>query len=134
MHAPPRRTLDLDLLPAPLAIVRLPPASPIPEWTIGAQSFLSMTRTPEELSIVTDVAAIPVALVTGPSYLAFRVRGPLSHDLVGIFAALAGPLAVAGIPVFPIATYDTDYILVREPDADAASRVLQAEGHRVAGA
>jgi hypothetical protein len=123
--------LDLDLLPAPLAIVRLSPASPIPEWAAVAESFLSMTRTPEELSIVTDVGAIPAALLTGPSYLAFRVRGPLSHDLVGIFAALAEPLAAAGIPVFPIATYDTDYLLVREQDAYSAASALEAEGHRI---
>lgn len=112
-------------------MILLPPASPVPDWTAGARSFLSITRTPDELSIVADLAAVPPELRPHSGLLALRVRGPLQLDLVGIFAALAGPLAAAGIPVFPIATHNTDYLLVPEIDAGAAAAALAAAGHEV---
>ena len=49
-----------------------------------------------------------------------------------MLSALATPLANAGIPIFAISTYDTDYVLVREPQLDAALAALRAAGHTVA--
>ena len=49
--------LTLDLLPEPLALLRLPAGAAVPGWTVGAQQFLSITRTPTELSLVADAAA-----------------------------------------------------------------------------
>ena len=123
--------LRLDLLPTPLAVLRLPAGSPIPEWTAAVRDFLSVTRTPGELSIVADAAVVPTVTATDGAYLAFRVQGPLPLDLVGVFAALAGPLADAAVPIFPIATYDTDYLLVKTTDAPRASQVLRDAGHQV---
>jgi hypothetical protein len=37
------------------------------------------------------------------------------------------------VPVLAIATYDTDYLLVRTADLGAASMALRAAGHRVSG-
>ena len=123
--------MELDLLASPLAIIRLAPSELMPEWTAAARVFLSVTRTAHELSIVADVTAVPTALQTAVTYRAFRVRGPLQHNLVGVFSALATPLALAGIPIFPIATFDTDYLLVGVPDIDAAVHALSAAGHHV---
>ena len=131
MSGAPNAVLALDLLPTPLAIVRLEPTAAIPDWTAGAVSLLSVTRTPAELSIVIDVAALPVALHPGVAHVALRVRGPLPLDLVGVFAVLATPLAAARIPIFPLATFDTDYLLVREIDVENAILALSAAGHRV---
>ncbi|HSC46949.1 MAG TPA: ACT domain-containing protein, partial [Gammaproteobacteria bacterium] len=57
---------------------------------------------------------------------AFKVQGPLDFSLTGVIASLVQPLAEAKISVFTIATYDTDYILVQEPDLAAAQRQLAA--------
>jgi uncharacterized protein len=46
------------------------------------------------------------------------VRGKLEFDQTGIAAALTAPLAEAKVPVLMIATYDTDYLFVREADLD----------------
>ena len=124
-------SLQLSLLPMRLAIVPLPPGTPVPEWTRSSKAFLSVTRTPTELSIVAEVASLPAGSRPATTYLAFRVRGPLPLDLVGVLAALATPLAEAGIPIFSIATHHTDYILIRERDAEAASRALTESGHRI---
>ena len=66
----------------------------------------------------------------GP-WRAFMVQGPLVMTLIGVVASLANPLADVGISIFAISTYDTDYVLVHEPDLDAAIDALTAAGHTV---
>jgi hypothetical protein len=58
-----------------------------------------------------------------------KVRGPLDFSLTGIISSLASPLVEAGISIFAISTYDTDYVLVREEDLDRARKVLTESGH-----
>jgi hypothetical protein len=55
----------------------------------------------------------------------------MALDLVGVMARLATPLAEAKVPIFPIATYDTDYILVHRDHLSAANAALMAAGHRL---
>jgi hypothetical protein len=62
------------------------------------------------------------------------VAGPVDFGLTGVAAALTTPLAGAGIPVLLIATYETDYLLVRRVDLQRAVAALSAAGHRVSGA
>jgi hypothetical protein len=64
-------------------------------------------------------------------YRAVRVRGPLPLDLIGIVAAIADPLAEAGLSIFAISTYDTDYVLVKARELEEALRVLRLAGHRI---
>lgn len=124
-------SLQLDLLPEPLGLLRLGSHEPVPDWAATAQHFLCVTRTPGELSIVADAAVMPPTLPPEQIYRAFRVRGPLPLQLVGILAALTAPLAAAQVPIFPIATYDTDYLLVRVDDVSRARQALVAAGHQV---
>jgi hypothetical protein len=124
-------SLPLHALPAPLALCRLSSSDAIPEWTARARTFLTISRTPTELSIIADQSAVPVDVDAQRGYRALRVEGPLPLDLIGIFAAIAAPLAAANVPIFPIATYDTDYVLVAESHLERAVRALEAAGHRV---
>ena len=64
-------------------------------------------------------------------YRALRVRGPLPLNLIGVLAAIAEPLAQAGISIFAISTFDTDYVLVKARDLEGAVAVLERAGHRV---
>ena len=123
--------LRLELLTEPLALVQLPAGAPVPAWVAGSRHFTSITRTPDELSIVVDAAAIPETIAAQRDFRAFRVQGPLPLHLVGVIAALARPLAGAGIAIFPIATYGTDYLLVRAAEVSQARRVLIDAGHTV---
>ena len=59
------------------------------------------------------------------------VQGPLPFDQVGVLASLARPLAEAGVSIFAISTYDTDYLLVRKIELEAAIASLRSAGHRV---
>jgi hypothetical protein len=132
-----RAPLDLVFEATPLAVVRLAADAPLPAWVRLDAPFASVTRTRDELSIVVPAeqaaAAGPAARVEGP-FVAFRVRGVLDFAQVGVIEALAGPLAAAGIPIFVLATFDTDRVLVAAAAAGAARAALEAAGHRVADA
>ena len=47
-------SLPLSALAAPLALCRLPASNAVPAWTGFARTFLTISRTPTELSIVAD--------------------------------------------------------------------------------
>ena len=68
-----------------------------------------------------------------PGWRALAVAGPLDFGLTGILASLASPLAAAGVSIFAISTYDTDYVLVREQALAVAIDALRAAGHDVRG-
>ena len=44
---------------------------------------------------------------------------------VGVLAVLIAPLAEAGISVFPVSTFDTDYLLVKANDLGKTMAVLR---------
>lgn len=113
----------------PLTICRLAPDATIPAWAAGAAGFVSITRTPGELSIVCPAGLPPSETQQESGWLAFRVAGPLDFDLTGILASLVGPLADAGISVFSLSTFGTDYVLVKADRAAAAVTALEAAGH-----
>jgi hypothetical protein len=124
-------TLDLDLLADPVALCQLSPHSSLPGWIADATQFLTVSRTPTELSIAADERAVPTDLVAKRGYRALRVRGPLAFELTGIMASLAVPLARAGVSIFPIATVETDYVLVHDRDLARAVAALERAGHAV---
>ena len=55
----------------------------------------------------------------------------MALSLTGILSSLATPLAQAGISVFAVSTYDTDYLMVKEKDVESAILVLSQEAHQV---
>lgn len=123
----------LTVLGDHFALCRLPADADVPAWVAHATAFLTVSRTPTELSIVADERAVPTELDAQRGYRALRVDGPLPLEIVGVLAALATPLAAAGVPIFPIATYDTDYLFVPGVELERAAAVLVAAGHRVLG-
>jgi uncharacterized protein len=74
---------------------------------------------------------VPEGSEASRGWRALEVHGPLDHTATGILASIATPLAEAGVPLFPLATFDTDYVLVRQQDLDTATEALAAAGHRV---
>jgi len=94
-------------------------------------AFVSVTRTPTELSVVSAFDAVPAGTVHEGPWRMLVVRGPLDFALTGVMASLASPLAAAAISIFTIATYDTDYLLVRAGDLERAIAALTSAGHRI---
>ena len=120
--------LVMSTLAGQLAVFRLPGDAAVPEWAMQG-AFSSITRTPHELSIVTSIAAVPAdAQRTSGPWTAFMVHGPLDFALTGILSRIAAPLARAGVSIFAISTYDTDYVLVPSADAERARSALRTSG------
>jgi hypothetical protein len=59
------------------------------------------------------------------------VDGPLDFAITGLLASLATPLASAGVSIFAVSTYDTDYVLVREENLERAVQALEVAGHSI---
>ena len=122
--------LSLSVLPDRLAICRLPPESAIPEPPAGG-GLWSVSRTADELSLVLPESARHPDWRAETGWRTFRVDGTLDFGLTGVMASLADPLAAAGVSLFAISTYDTDYVLVREKDLDRATAAFVAAVHTV---
>src|SRR5688572_15864608 len=126
----PRALLTLTILRDLYAVCRLDAAAPIPAWATGAE-FLCIARTADELSIVCPERNVPAGVTCEPEWRILKCEGPLDYNLTGIVASLAEPLADASVPIFPIATHNTDYILVKEKHLETATNALVAYGHHV---
>lgn len=122
--------LTLDLLPDELAVCRLSVDASVPNWAWGGE-LTSITSTDDELSVVCAADPVPVDIQHSAGWRALRVRGPLDFDLVGVLAGLSSTLAEAGVSIFAISTYDTDYVLVRDEEIGVAVEALENEGFQV---
>ena len=120
----------LEVLPKTFSICRLDSNSAIPAWGTSGTVW-SITRTPDELSLVVESEFVPNHAQANPDWRAFRVKGPLDFSLVGILSALTAPLADSKISVFAVSTFDTDYLLVKETSLEKSVDILKAAGHQV---
>ena len=122
--------LALRVLEGELAIVRLPPNSPIPPWlALSGRPLASVTATEDEISIVCPAVAVPDGVQRESGWRAFRVEGRLNFSLTGVLAAVVSPLADAGISAYSLSTYDTDFVLVRGERLDQAIAALSGRFH-----
>ena len=124
------RHLELSVLPERFAISRLAGDSPIPEWATEGPSF-SVTRTGDELSVVTELSLVPVGVHSQPGWRLLKVHGPFVLSEIGVLAELAKPLAEANISLFAVSTFDTDYLLVASETLPAALAALERAGHTI---
>jgi hypothetical protein len=124
--------MRLRVLDGEYAVCRLVATAQTPAVPPRGTGFWSLTEVGEERSLVCLEDLAPTAdegttVVVGWRIL--EVIGPLDLALTGVMAALAGPLARANVPIFPIATHDTDWILIPGAQLDAALAALRRAGH-----
>ena len=90
---------------------------------------LFIGRTSDEVSVVCPTDMVPDnTLERDDGWRAFRIAGQLEFSMVGVLAGISSVLADAGIPIFVVSTYDTDYILVRDRHIADAESILSANG------
>ncbi|WP_200952669.1 MULTISPECIES: ACT domain-containing protein [unclassified Nocardioides] len=130
---PQQQIFSLARYPETLAVVRLGPGAEIPMWAESSSVF-SITATATETSLVCAGRSVPKKVRHEKPLTAFEVAGPLDFGLTGVLVTLLTPLAEEGISVFPLSTFDTDWILVPTGDADRAEEAWRRSGHTVAPA
>lgn len=125
--------LVLRAIPGTFVVCRLDAADALSADCLQAlrqpgTPFVSVTRTASELSMVCPAHLAPAgARVEGP-WQAYAVDGTLDFAMVGVLVRLTTPLAAAGISVFAVSTYDTDYLLVPADRGETAVRAWLAAG------
>ncbi len=123
--------LNLTFQPGRLTVCQLPVNAAVPAWLAGAEGFVSITRTKSELSIVCPEGLPPAGVKQESGWRLIKIEGPLDFGLTGILASVLDPLAKAGISIFSISTYNTDYVLVKQDKVEAAVTALRQAGHVV---
>jgi hypothetical protein len=122
--------LPLIPLDGRYAVCRLDPGVSIPAWAVGG-AFTCVTRTADELSVVCRQEAVPAEVRCERGWRGLRVAGTLDFAMVGVLASLVSPLAEAGVSVFVVSTFDSDYLLVKEEKWATAVAALREFGHVV---
>ena len=120
--------MTIRVLPQALTVCKVEKISEIdlsrPLYFIG--------KTDEELSVVCETEHTPAhTLAREDGWRGFRIEGTLDFSLVGILSKLSGLLAAAGIAIYAVSTFNTDYILVKRENLERALKVLYENGHDI---
>jgi hypothetical protein len=146
----PKHVLTFCTVEGEFSVLQLGAAAAVPPWALdgpqpqpekaqthsSARPFASVTRTAHELSIVCPTAWVPPAdpavLKHEPGWCCLMIdMGVLPFGLTGVLLTALGPLATAGIGIFALSTYNTDFVLVKQQKREQALQALRAAGHMV---
>ena len=113
-------------------VAKLAPESGIPESALRGE-FYSVTRTDEELSVVCAQDADFLCESREKGWRMLKIEGVLDFSLIGILSKISTILADNSVSIFAVSTYNTDYILVKDKDIDAAVTALKGSGYEITG-
>ena len=129
--SPRLRTWTLEALPGRYCVARGGVDAIAPEPP--EQGFYSVTRTRDETSVVCAEEAAPRGWTVKRGWRILQVVGVLDFSEIGILASLSTTLAEAGVSIFALSTWDTDYLMVGEADFGDAVEAFRRAGHEVRG-
>ncbi len=122
--------ITLRLLPDEFTICRLAASEAVPAWA-GSSAFSCITRTADELSVICPTAQVPATVKHESGWRLLKLAGPFAFTETGILASVLAPLAADRISILATSTFDTDYVLVKGGQLEAARRSLTRAGHQV---
>jgi hypothetical protein len=128
----PTPSVELRPLPGDYVIARLPADSDVPSKLLGplpGGGYVSITRTPQELSIVCLSDLAPTDAQIDGTWRALYASGPIPFGLTGVVTSLVAPLSAAGCAVFVVSTFDGDVLMVQSADHERARSLLAEAGH-----
>jgi uncharacterized protein len=122
--------LSISILPGEYSLCRLERGSEVPV-TIYQSAFYSVSKSAAELSIIAETQCIPADSKCDHGWSLLKIEAVLNLSLTGITAAFSTALANAGVNLCVVATFDTDYILVKKEKLQVAKEALQGAGFRI---
>jgi uncharacterized protein len=126
----PVMDVPLALLAQRFAVCRLGSEATWPEWARSG-ALLALVRTRSEVSVTCEERFVPPEVKAERGWRALRVEGQLDFSLVGVLAGISTCLAEAGVSLFVVSTFDTDYVLVKDGLLDRALDALRSGGYVV---
>lgn len=123
-----RHTLTFIVHRGPYAVCQLSADGPAPDWAMRG-AFWSVSKTPAEISVLCEEQCVPDSVRAQQGWACIQLAGKFPFEMTGVLAAVVDPLARAGVPVFAMSTYDTDWVLVPGEKLEGAVRALKAAGH-----
>ncbi len=94
-----------------------------PDGVVPDGEWLALVRGPEGLTVVR-----PATPDDADRWAALFEATPHGLDVPGMLAAVVGPIAAAGIPVFVTSTHDADLVLVPAGRRADAADALRSSG------
>jgi hypothetical protein len=125
--------IPLTLIPLPdkLVVAQLPRSAPLPLDLVSNSGLTALIVTPEETTLVCAEKDVPPDARVETDWRALKVSEVLDFALIGILANISTILATAGVSIFVISTFNTDYILVKETQLLPAIQSLRQAGYTV---
>jgi uncharacterized protein len=99
----------------------------IPSWALSS-AFYAITKTSDELSVVCESHLVPADTKQDSNWRMLKIDAVLDLSLTGITSKFSAALANADVNLCVIATYETDYVLVKEEKLQTAITALQNAG------
>ena len=118
--------MTLEVFSSEFSVCKFEHNFPLPD------GMFFLANTDREISLVCETRNL---LASTPfredGWRCFRVSGELEFSLIGILAKITAVLANAGISVFCVSTFDTDYVLVKSDRLEPALHALQGRGYDI---
>ena len=124
-----RHRLKFSRVSGSFAVCRLSPNASVPDWATQGNIF-SVTRTSDELSVVCLEVQVPRDIQHENDWACLKLEGPFPFAETGILISFVQPLSDCAIPIFAISTFDTDYVLVKNPWLEKSLTILKESGHQ----
>ena len=123
-----RYFMNLSVLPQAFSVCQISDVTTVDL----SREFVFLSKTDEECSLVCETTVVPQnTLACEDGWRAFRVCGVLDFSLVGVLSELSGLLAKAGISIFAVSTYNTDYLFTKAEVFDRALETLTNAGYAI---
>ena len=122
--------MDLLILEGEYQLIKLPVNQSIPAAVL-AQVFFSVTRTPDELSIIVSETVTIESKYNETGWSIIKFVNNMELSLVGVTARITAVLADSNVNICALATYSTDYILVKREKLGVAVQALKNAGYHV---
>jgi len=120
--------LKLQLLEEKFTISKMPQFAELPSvFAKGEMCFVM--RTDDDLTIISPEFMAPDNGQQEIGYLCIRIAGQTPSNTTGILFTLVKPLTEAGISIFAVSTFSSDYIFLMEEHLVKATQALQHAGH-----
>lgn len=116
--------LTMIVLDGEYSLCRLPAGSSLPAW-VSASAFYNISHTSDELSVVCESKYVPETIQQDANWKLLKIAAVLDLSLTGITATFSTALANAGVNLCVIATFDTDYIMVKTIKLPTAIAALE---------